>query len=524
MGYSEVNTMRQAIDLLCRWNAGKELIVDGEGRRYDGERLNREARAFAHGLRNRGIGHGSRVAFVGSASCRFYAAYFAAQKLGCVNCNIHARESADFMVRTLIGIDAAALVCSENMYAGCVEAAEALPVRIPVFSLGEAARAAPDAAYGEMVRAGASEDPPAIVSPHDEAIIILSSGSTGTPKRIVHSNANFVRWLEAAPALFGHVTRSTRFLVNVGTSFAAWPFSSIPILYAGGTIVLMDGFAPEAFCEAVQREKITMAGPVPTMIRMLEPSITGRYDLGSFRMVLCAGEPPSEGDIERVLSWANTDIRCLYLASESAPAAATFWELADRQILGKAVCAGKPVPGADIRVVDPGGGTEDLCSSGERGEILLRGPTLAQGYLGDDELTARRFVGGWWRSGDLGWLDEDGYLHVQGRTDNVINTGGIKVQGEEVESCLIGHASVSQVAVIGVEDPRWGQRIEAHIVTSADVPESELRAYCATRLASFKQPKSYVFHQQLPLGLTGKLDRVALRRRYGRDSASESSK
>lgn len=519
----EQGTLKHAIDLLCRWNGGRELIVDAEGQRYDGARLNREARAFAHGLLRRGIGRGSRVAFVGSASCRFYAAYFGAHKLGCVTCNIHARESADFMVRTLASIDAAAVVCTDLMYAQVLESIGALPRRIPVFSLGAAARA-PDASYEELMTDAVREEPAVRVRPADPAIIILSSGSTGTPKRILHSNANFVRWLQAAPALFGHVTRSTRFLVNVGTSFAAWPFSSVPILYAGGTIVLMDGFTPSGFCEAVERERITMAGPVPTMIRMLEPSITRHYDLSSFRMVLCAGEPPSEVDIERVLSWADTDIRCLYLASESAPAAATFWELADRRSLGKGVCAGKPVPGADVRVVDPGGGVEDVRRSGEQGEILLRGPTLAQGYLDDEEQTRRRFVDGWWRSGDLGWLDDDGYLHIAGRTDNVINTGGIKVQGEEIENCLIGHPGVSQVAVIGVADPRWGQRIEAHVAVAANTSEAELRAFCAARLASFKQPKRYVFHQELPLGVTGKLDRVALRGRHVQAGAEETGK
>jgi len=231
---------------------------------------------------------------------------------------------------------------------------------------------------------------------------------------------------------------------------------------------------------------------------------------------LCAGEPPTESDIERVLTWADTDMRCLYLASESAPGVATYWELKDLHNNGKPVCAGRVLPGSELRIVDPDGSIEDEVETGQDGEIILRGPTIATGYLGNEELTKRRFIDGWWRSGDLGRLDEDQYLYVEGRTDNQINTGGIKVQGEEVETCLVEHPAVVQVAVIGVPDPKWGQSVQAHVVRAGEVSDAELSDYCKEQgLAPFKRPKNYVFHESLPLGVTGKLDRVSLRKQYG---------
>lgn len=517
MAASDPCTVRHAIDLLCRWHAGSELLVDGRDR-YTGERLNREARAVAQALQHAGIAQGDAVAFLGPSTCRFYAAFLAAQKLGCVTCNINVREPVAFIDTTLRAIGARAVVCADGAAAMVTEAVARLPGKPLVLSLGDVPLPGVDLAYAQALARHPAEEPQARPSADDPAIIILSSGSTGTPKGIVHSNGNFVRWMQAVPALFGDVSRHTRLLVMVGTSFAAWPFSSISTLYAGATQVLVEGFTPESFCATIEREKVTMVGPVPTMIRMLEPEITRRYDLGSLRMVLCAGEPPSPADIERVRSWADTDIRCLYLASESAPGAATCWELRDQTLRGKPVCAGKPVPGADLRIVDPEGGIDDLRPVGESGEILLRGPTLSTGYLGNPELTARRFVAGWWRSGDMGHLDADGYLHVAGRTDNTINSGGIKVQGEEVEICLMAHPAVLQVAVIGVRDPKWGQRIEAHVAVATGTTEEELREHCRGRLASFKQPKTYVFHERLPVGVTGKLDRVTLRRRYATGS------
>jgi len=512
-------TVKAATNIFCQANARKELIVHGN-ERYTGDQLNREARSFAQGLLREGIGQGDTVALMGVASCRFYAAYLAVHKFGGVTCNIHVRESSEFIARTLKKIEAKAVICSEHLLATAAAAVASLGGNIPVISLADTPCDGAVAAYGTMISGFPAEEPLVEVSPEDTAVIILSSGSTGTPKGIVHSNGNFVRWLRVAPTLFGAVSRHTRFLVIVATSFAAWPFSSIPILYAGGTIVLLDGFTPESFCKAVEKEKITMVGPVPTMIRMLVPEITARYDLSSFEMMLCAGEPPTESDIERILSWADTDVRCLYLASESAPGVATYWDLKDWRRNGKAVCAGRPIPGAELRIVDPAGGIEDEAEPGQEGEIILRGPTIATGYLNNEELTQQRFVDGWWRSGDLGHLDPDGYLFVEGRTDNQINTGGIKVQGEEVETCLVEHPAVSQVAVIGIADPKWGQAIQAHVAHSGEVTEAELGDFCRDRgLAPFKRPKSYVFHESLPTGVTGKLDRVSLRQQFaGKES------
>jgi acyl-CoA synthetase (AMP-forming)/AMP-acid ligase II len=508
-------TVKSATNLFCESNSRKELIVDSSDR-YNGKRLNSEARSFAQGLLSFGIGQGDTVALMGVASCRFYAAYLSVHKFGGVTCNIHVQESPEFIARTLRKIDAKAVICGEYLLATAAAAVDSLDTRIPVISLGDLPGETASDAYGSMISRLPAEEPEVEVSPSDTAVIILSSGSTGTPKGIVHSNGNFVRWMRAAPVLFGPVNRHTRFLVIVATSFAAWPFSSIPVIYSGGTIVLLDGFTPESFCEAVEREKITMVGPVPTMIRMLVPEITEKYDLSSFEMMLCAGESPTESDIERVLTWTDTDMRCLYLASESAPGVATYWELKDLHNNGKQVCAGRILPGSELRIVDPDGSIEDEVETGQEGEIILRGPTIATGYLGNEELTKRRFIDGWWRSGDLGRLDEDQYLYVEGRTDNQINTGGIKVQGEEVETCLVEHPAVVQVAVIGVPDPKWGQSVQAHVVRTGEVSDAELSDYCKEQgLAPFKRPKHYVFHESLPLGVTGKLDRVSLRKQYG---------
>lgn len=510
-------TVAGAFRTMCRWNCGSEVIVDGD-ERYTGERLASEAASLAARLQHAGIKKGDCVAFLGINSARYFAAFFGAHLIGATTCNIHTSETAAFLKVTLTRLNARAVVCDEDQLKKIAEATDGVPGGPFVVSLGSAPSPLADFAFGDAVLQPSKgiEDFDADISPNDLAIVILSSGSTGTPKGVLHSQSNFVRWMRAAPALFGHVERGTRFLVIVGTSFAAWPFSALSILYAGGTLILMREFSPEAFCSIVESERVTMAGPVPTMIRMLVPSVTSRYDLSSFRMMLCAGEPPSPSDIERIRSWADTDIRCLYLASESAPGAATLWQLRDETELGKPVCAGRPVPGSDIRIVDPDGKIDNVLPQGQSGEIVLYGPTISLGYLDNPVLTSERFVHGWWRSGDLGHLDADGFLHVEGRTDNTINTGGIKVQGEEVELCLLAHPGVFQAAVIGVPDPKWGRRIDAFVAGRPDVSVEGLFAHCRTQLAAFKVPKNITLLEKLPVGATGKLDRLSLRKEFSK--------
>jgi len=181
--------------------------------------------------------------------------------------------------------------------------------------------------------------------------------------------------------------------------------------------------------------------------------------------------------------------------------------------------SGRPVLGVDLRILAPAGGFDDEAPPGETGEIVISGPSLSIGYWKDPELTRQKFRDGWWRSGDLGRLDDDNYLWVSGRIDNVINSGGIKVSGEEIEHALLVHPAIAQCAVVGQPDAKLGQRIEAYVVARGTPPDGdELGRFLREQrhLAGFKIPKAFHRLDALPTGPTGKLFRRALRQ-VGRD-------
>jgi acyl-CoA synthetase (AMP-forming)/AMP-acid ligase II len=252
------------------------------------------------------------------------------------------------------------------------------------------------------------------------------------------------------------------------------------------------------------------------MWRMVSEVVTPERDFTSVRLTCVGGELPTADDVSRITARFCPHIAAIYMAGESGNGCAitvTTEDMADGRKMGS---TGLPTVGADVRIVDPDGSINDILPPGQRGELVVTGSSVALGYWRDPVLTAEKFIDGWWRSGDLGHLDEDGYIWVNGRADNVINTGGIKVHAEEIESEISTHQDVSACAVIGCADAKFGQRIEAYVVSkSGQLTSDILRSYLkdVRQLSGHKVPKVFHFLPALPTGLTGKLDRRALRER-----------
>lgn len=507
-----IETLSDLFIRSAQWRGRDELFVDDIDRITGADALDqalRIARAFAEN----GTAPGAVIAYLCRSSARHAVMWFAAPLSGHIACSLHVRETPERLAQALDWLDARILVHDDDLAAEAIAAIAACGRTICRISLG--ARGSATADYSDIVATVAHFD----VAEHrprpaDIAAIVLSSGTTGKPKGIMHSQKTLLEAAKGGQVVMGPITSDSATLLYMQPSFAAWPIIVLPYVAGKAKIFFGRTFTPVAFLESCERERITLAPLVPTMWRMVFEAGPENYDLSSLTLVSISGEAPAPSDVRQLYDRICRNICCVYLSGEAFTASGVMANTCDLMERGKIGSSGRPIVGGDVRILLPGGGFDDEAAIGETGEIAISGPSLAIGYWKDPELTRDKFRDGWWRSGDLGRLDADNYLWVSGRIDNVINTGGIKVSGEEIEHALLSHPSIAQCAVVGQPDPKTGQRIEAYLVARGMPPgveEISLFLRQQRHLAGFKVPKAFHWIDEMPTGPTGKLFRRALR-------------
>jgi acyl-CoA synthetase (AMP-forming)/AMP-acid ligase II len=503
-------------DLFIRsagWRGRDELFVDEIDRISGADALDQALR-IAQGFADHDAAPGQLVAYLCRSSARHAVAWFAAPLSGRIACSLHVRETPERLGHALDWLEAKILVHDEDLGAEAMAAVAASGRPIRRISLG--ARGSADADYDDIVVATAAAFDVAAQRPKpaDIAAIVLSSGTTGKPKGIMHTQQTLLEAAKGGQVVMGPITPDSATLLYMQPSFAAWPIIVLPFVAAKAKVCFGKAFTPAAFLESCQRERITKAPLVPTMWRMVFEATPENYDLSALTLVSISGEAPAPSDVRQLYDRICKNICCVYLSGEAFTASGVMANTRDLMERGKIGSSGRPVVGGDVKILNPGGGFDDEAADGDTGEIAVSGPSLAIGYWKDPELTREKFRDGWWRSGDLGRLDADHYLWVSGRIDNVINSGGIKVSGEEIEHALLSHPAVAQCAVVGQPDSRLGQRIEAYLVARGAPPDAEeIIAFLRREhhLAGFKVPKAFHWIDAMPTGPTGKLFRRALR-------------
>lgn len=506
-------SIRTFNDLFFRstqWMASNELFVDAE-MRITGTDAQRQALSIADAMARFGLERADRVAFLCKGSARHAVAWCATPINGFIACNLHVREPVERLAQVVNWLDARLLVHDEDLdeTAAAVLTAAKRPIRR--ISLGK--RWSADETYESLtVQVGQPSPVVKPVSVESVAAIVLSSGTTGKPKGIMHSQGSLLEAAKGGQLMLGAIERGSAGIIFMQPSFAGWAICFLPFLGGKSRIVFGGQFSPLAFLKACEAERITHAPLVPTMWRMVFDSNPSSFDLSSLSHAAISGEPPSADDIRRLREFCP-NISCVYTSSEAFSASCVTASARDLIEGGKIGSSGRPGVGVDLRIVPPDGPFDEDVPAGEVGEIALSGPSIALGYWNDPDLTRKRFHDGWWRSGDLGSIDKDGFLWIRGRVDNVINSGGIKVNGEEVEQALLSHPKIKQCAVVGQADPRFGQRIEAYLVVREELDLAEVDAFLreTCRLPGFAVPKRFHVVGELPVGPTGKLFRRALR-------------
>jgi fatty-acyl-CoA synthase len=484
----------------ARKTPGKVAIVHGDRqwtyREFD-ERVTRLARA----LRGLGVGRGDRVAYLGENHPAFLETLFAVAALGAVFVPLNTRLSTPEIGYMLADSGAALLVRGGGAEAGDITDGPR------VVRVGAEYDALLAAAGGDSVDESVDEQVPA----GDPCIIMYTSGTTGRPKGATLTHAN-ITWnclnvLLDVDLAGDEVTLVTAPMFHT----AALNMTCLPTLLKGGRVLIEPAFRPGRALDLIERQGVTFLFGVPAMFAALagEPAWAGA-DLSSVRTMLCGGAPVPEPLIHTYLDRGLSFVQG-YGMTETSPGALCL----DREMSARKVgSAGVPHFFTDVRVVRDDGSD---AAVGEPGEVLVRGPNVMAGYWGRPADTDAVLSGdGWFRSGDVAVVDEDGYVFVVDRVKDMIISGGENIYPAEVENVLYGHPDVAECAVIGVPDDKWGEVGKAVVVLRAGAvaDEAALLAYVSERLGRYKVPKSVEFAGSLPRSAAGKVLKQQLRRQY----------
>jgi fatty-acyl-CoA synthase len=313
-----------------------------------------------------------------------------------------------------------------------------------------------------------------------------------------------------------------RMLIATPLSHAAAAFF-IPVLQKGGAFYVMQGFSPDGFFDMVEQHRITATMLVPVMLYFLLDSPRAKTaDMSSMESIFYGASPMSPARLQQGIElWGHVFYQ--FFGQSEAPMVLANMRRAEHDLSKpeRLSACGRPSPWVHLALLDPEG---NPVASGEPGEICVRGPLVMSGYKDMPEATAEAFAGGWLHTGDIGRLDEEGFLYIVDRTKDMIVTGGFNVFPREVEDVLSRHEAVQQVVVIGVPDEQWGEAVKAVIVVKSGATADQ--ALVATLQDAVKQakgsvqaPKSIDFVAGIPLTPVGKPDKKAVRALYWGDQA-----
>jgi acyl-CoA synthetase (AMP-forming)/AMP-acid ligase II len=501
-----VLTLRDPLEHARRLYARRVAIVDGDLRLSFAD-LHDRAQRLGVLLRKLGLRAGDRVAFLSANSHRYLEAFFGVPIQGMLLVPLNTRLAEPELVSIVAHSGARVLFCDREpgALARSVER---------VIELGDE--------YERLLAGVSGSERNDLVAPHvDEntvAALFYTGGTTGLPKGVMLTHRNLV-----ANAFHKTVactlTGEDVFLAAPALFHVAGIAPLVGLTWLGARTVSLPSFDPEACLDAVERERVTIAIPVPTMIAALVAAQRARpRDVRSLRLLGHAGSPiASELIAEAHATFPESELAQFYGATETSSVVTSLRN--EERVLNTALLGscGRAVPGVAVKIARDDGSE---CADGEVGEIWVRGPNVTVGYWQNPEATDAALRDGWYRTGDLGQLRQDGYLFVVDRLKDMIVSGGENVYSIEVEDALARHPAVAEVAVFGVPHAQWGEAVHAVVVLRAGVAldgevASVLRAHCRTLIAGYKVPKQIeIHHEPLPKSGPGKILKRLLRDRH----------
>jgi acyl-CoA synthetase (AMP-forming)/AMP-acid ligase II len=470
---------------------------------------------LAQALLAAGAGPGTRVAYLGRTAPEVVELLFATSKIGAVTVPLNWRLAAPELAAIVADAAAPLLVADPGYAAVARDLAAAVPQELRVVVTG--------AEYAGWIAAHPPDDPGHRGESDDTVLQMYTSGTTGVPKGVLTTHRNLAAAAETSPHwAFDSETISLTPLPMFHIGGIGWAFLG---LWNGATTILVSEFDPAAVIDLLERRRVTNAVFVPTMLQMMAavPGAAER-DLSALRSIAYGASPITTPVLKAALRTLRCPLFGVYGLTETTGGVVQL-DPADHDPEGPREhmlrSAGRPLPWVELRIVDPVSGSE--CAAGSVGEVWLRAPNVMAGYFNRPQETAAALTAdGWLRTGDGGFVDADGYLFLTDRIKDMVVSGGENVYPIEVEEALSQHPGVSEVAVIGLPDERWGETVTAIVVPvgGSEPTAEELVAFARARLAGYKLPRIVEFAPELPRTPSGKVLKRDLRERYARAPAA----
>jgi acyl-CoA synthetase (AMP-forming)/AMP-acid ligase II len=473
------------------------IVLPEAGIRVTYRQLRDQVSEMADALASLGIARGDRVATYLPNGLPAIVSFLAASVAGtAAPLNPGYRE--DEVNFYLDDTSAKVLLCPADA-AGALKAAEARGVPVYALEMDSTGYVRIAGAPGGKTASAPAAD--------DTALILHTSGSTGRPKRVPIKHGNMAASTHNIMAHYALAPEDVSLCVMPLFHVHGLVASTLSTLLSGGTVVVPSKFNPLSFWRTVRDAGATWYSAVPTIHNLLlaragEDRPAGAEGLRFIRSCSASLPPEMMEKMERVFgvpvleAYGMTEASHQMSSNPQPPAARK---------------PGSVGPGTGVRIgiMDEAG---NLLAQGERGEVVIQGPNVVSGYENNPEANAKSFTHGWFRTGDQGFLDEDGYLTLTGRLKEMINRGGEKIGPRGIDEVLLSHPSVAEAVAFGVPHPGWGEEVAAAVVLreGADTGEPEILAFCKERLADFKRPKKIYITSAIPRTATGKIQRGAV--------------
>lgn len=470
---------------------------------------------LAGALAGLGVVSGDRVAYLGLNSHWLAETYFAPSLIGAIAIPLNHRLASSELMQILGDCTPRVLIADRHFAQVAKDLVDASEVEILILADRDATDRTGIRAYETLISGHDAHLQGGGSAGEETMVIFYTSGTTGTPKGVMLSHLNILTNAMGTCAAYGYTSEDVLLLTGPLFHLATGSRVFSAALY-GIPMVIQPKFGVDAFLKLVARHRVTTTSLVPTMFQLvLDHPRFAEFDLSSLRMLSYGGAPMPIGLMERLLAvLPDVSFGQGYGMTEVSPVLSVLAPADHTPSNGaypKLASVGQPMAYCDIRIVDQ---ADQPVAPGVTGEITVRGPNVMNGYWNRPEETDEALRGGFYHTGDAGHFDTDGYIYLAGRTKEMIITGGENVYPIETENCLSQHPAVAMVAVIGVPDAHWGEKVVAAVTLKVNAEPEQLIAHCRARIAGYKVPKDvHIWDGPLPLTSANKIDKTAITNR-----------